>query len=170
MAVIEAIATTYLEADAASVTFSTLGSYEHLQLRINAKTDASGDYFALHLTLNGDTGTNYSNHRMEGYATSTAASAATGSTSIYGFASDASGTGSAEYGGVIIDILDYLNANKNTTVSGMASASIGGGSPRVSFGSGLWDNVAAVTSVTLNPSGANFVRGSEISLYGLNSS
>jgi hypothetical protein len=170
MAVIEAIATVYCEAAVASVTFSTLGSYEHLQLRINAKTDSSGDYLALHLTLNGDTGTNYSNHRIEGYGTSTAASAATGSTSSYSFFSDSGGTGSAEYGGVIINIYDYLNANKNTAIAGIASASIGGDSPRVSFGSSTWDNTAAVTSVTLNPSGANFVRGSELTLFGLASS
>ena len=42
MAVIEAIATTYLEADAASVTFSSIpATYEHLQLRFNSRSDAA---------------------------------------------------------------------------------------------------------------------------------
>ena len=67
MAVIEAIATTYLEADAASVTFSSLGSYEHLQLRISAKSDRSATYANddIELTFNG-AGSNYSYHRMMG--------------------------------------------------------------------------------------------------------
>jgi hypothetical protein len=55
MAVIEAIATTYLEADASSVTFSSLGSYEHLQLRINARTSGSGNFENTAVTFNGVT-------------------------------------------------------------------------------------------------------------------
>jgi len=170
MAIIEAIETVYLEADVASVTFSSLGSYEHLQLRIIGKTTSTGDYYALHLTLNGDTGSNYSNHRIEAYGSSKQAYKSTGNTSIWGFSADGSGTGSAEYGGVIIDILDYQNGNKNTTVSGIASASIAGGAPRVIIVSGLWDDVAAVTSVTVNPSSYNLVRGTELTLYGIKSS
>ena len=78
MAVIEAIATVYLEADAASVTFSSLGSYEHLQLRCHARTDRAFSVDRLRVRLNADTGTNYSNHRMYGQATTEAAAAETG--------------------------------------------------------------------------------------------
>ena len=176
MAVIEAIATTYLEADAASVTFSSLGSYEHLQLRISAKSARSTSYTNddIKLNLNGDTGSNYSYHRMTGEDTT---EGATGSASdsyikVSSVQSDAGLSGAANYGGVIVDILDYRNGSKNTTVSGTGSLTPAPiGSSRATFFSGLWDDVAAVTSIVLAPlSGTNFIRGSEFTLYGLNSS
>ena len=44
MAIIEAIATTYLEADAASVTFSSIpATYEHLQLRMTTRCTTASE-------------------------------------------------------------------------------------------------------------------------------
>ena len=175
MAVIEAIETIYLEADAASVTFSSLGSYEHLQLRISAKSDrTSAVNDDVELNFNGISTSTYSQHRMTGQDTTPAADSATGATfiKVSSIQAAASVSGAANYGGVIVDILDYLNGAKNTTVmgtSGLTAAPIGRN--RAAFFSGLWDNVAAVTSIVLAPSGgSNFVRGSEFTLYGLNSS
>ena len=37
MAIVEAIETVYLEADTASVTFSSLSGYEHLKIHINGQ-------------------------------------------------------------------------------------------------------------------------------------
>jgi hypothetical protein len=174
MAVIEAIATTYLEADATSVTFSSLGSYEHLQLRISAKSDrTSAVNDDIELNFNGDTGTNYSQHRMTGQDSTAAADSATGSTfiKVSSIQASASVSGAANYGVVIVDILDYADdGNKNTTVMGMSGLTAAPiGRNRVAFFSGLWDNTDDVTSIVLAPSGgSNFVRGSEFTLYGLN--
>ena len=174
MAVIEAISTTYLEADATSVTFSSLGSYEHLQLRIHAKSDRTGSTNDdVQLNFNGDTGSNYSHHRMMGSGTAATASSTAGGVyiKVSSIQAVASLSGATNYGGVIVDILDYRNGSKNTTVSGAASLTAAPiGSDRAIFFSGLWDNVAAVTSIVLAPlSGTNFIRGSEFTLYGLNS-
>ena len=56
MAVIEAIATTYLEADVASVTFSSIPTtYEHLQIRMHLKSDRSAsDVDGLQIDFNDD--------------------------------------------------------------------------------------------------------------------
>ena len=171
MAVIEAIATTYLEADAASVTFSSIpATYEHLQLRISMRTTRTSWGERCMMWFNGDTGTNYSNHRMQGTATTTGASGETGVT--YTFATYWMPTGfedAAIYGSSVCDILDYRNGSKNTTVmntSGEAAMS----TPYMVFQSGLWDNVAAVTTILLAPQYDEFARGTEISLYGLKSS
>ena len=73
MAVIEAIATTYLEADAASVEFTSIpATYEHLELRFPARgtdTTAATYYTSLNLQFGTgggavDTGANYSRHYM----------------------------------------------------------------------------------------------------------
>ncbi len=176
MAVIEAIATTYLEADAASVTFSSIpATYEHLQLRVNARSDRVNYVDTIELNLNGDTGTNYSIHFMGGYNTSTTAFGGTGYTYMQiVHCVTTLGAPASEYGGLIIDILDYANTNKNTTVMDTAwasglnvSASL---RPLVTFTSNLWADTAAVNSIVLAPNVAsNFTRGSEFTLYGLNS-
>ena len=182
MAVIEAIETVYLEADAASVTFASLGSYEHLQLRFSIRSTyvTTNHYESIYLrfaTGGGaiDTGTNYSIGQMYGTgAGGTGAGAATSQTGIYvaGLADTAAADYSAGYGQSILDILDYRNPNKNTTISVLnATASKTGGTTFVIFASGLWDNTGAVDKVQLIPySGSDFVRGSEFTLYGLNSS
>jgi len=172
MAAIEAIATTYLEADATSVTFSSLGSYEHLQIRASLKTSrAASVHDALRVTFNSDTGNNYSYHWMMGDSTNeTAGHLAGGRLDLQQFTAEGTTTPASEFCTTIVDILDYRNASKNTSV--MYACGFGGASfPRVTFGDGLWDDTAAVTSIILDQeSSPNFVRGSVFTLYGLNSS
>jgi len=171
MAVIEAIATTYLEADAASVTFSSLGSYEHLQIRLSWRTTRASALERCLMQFNGDTGTNYSQHRMHGSGTTEGSSGNISQTGVFAaYWGPTSVDDATMYGSAVCDILDYRNGSKNTTT--MASGGTAGmGTPYVTFQSGLWDNVAAVTSIVLLPgSGSDFTRGSEFTLYGLNSS
>ena len=170
MAVIEAIATTYLEADVVTVTMSGIpGTYEHLQLRISARSTRTSSAGWVRLGPNGDTSTgDKSHHRMQGSATtaSAVADASTSSLIFYHMPSDYDAD-AGTYGGMVIDILDYANTNKNTTflqVSGWA----GQGADYSVFGSGLWDSTTTMTSITLDSTDA-WTRGSEFTLYGLNS-
>ena len=170
MAVIEAIATTYLEANATSVTFSSLGSYKHLQLRISAKSTRSTTYTNddIKLNFNGDTGSNYAYHRITGEDT-TADADATSSGSylkVSSIQSDAGLSGATNYGGLVVDIFDYADdGNKNTTLSWFVGAAL---DKNVYAVSGMWHNDDDVTSIVITPrAGSNLVRGSEFSLYGL---
>ena len=173
MAVIEAIATTYLEAAAASVTFSSLGSYEHHQIRVSGRHNGSGGAgSSIYIRFNGDTGSNYSTHTMQAYNGSNVAfDAYTGQAFVYagGRITGPLTPSSANYGTSVIDILDYRNANKNTTMQqvGATLDDYEGGS-YLWFSSSLWDNTAAVTSILLYPPSDSFERGTEMTLYGLN--
>jgi hypothetical protein len=175
MAVIEAIATTYLEAAAASVTFSSLGSYEHLQIRVSGRDNYAGSGGnTIYIRFNGDTGSNYSTHSMQAYnGSNVAADAYTGQAYVYagGRITGPLTPSSANYGTSVIDILDYRNANKNTTMQQMSGVVDDyEGNSYVWFSSSLWDNTAAVTSILLYPPSDDFERGTEMTLYGLNSS
>jgi hypothetical protein len=172
MAVIEAIETVYLEADATSVTFSGIPTtYEHLQLRLSCRSDRADMHDVLLLQFNSDTGTGattYSSHWLDGTSSSATAGTSANSYFFIGWPVPASQRVAAQYGPMDIDILDYRNTNKNTTVMGTAGRGDGG---RVEFGSMVWDSTAAVTSIVLDIAyGTNFVRGSEFTLYGLKSS
>ena len=175
MAVIEAIATTYLEADAASVTFEDIpASYEHLQIRMHLKSERSNsDVDGLQVDFNDDghPSTAYSYHWMRGSsATASAGGLASGRLRLQNMIAAQGGvTDAANFSTVILDILDYRNANKNTTVMALMGST--GNWSTVSFESGLWDNTDAVTKILLDQvNGPNFMRGSEFTLYGLNSS
>jgi len=174
MAVIEAIATTYLEADTASVTFSGIpATYEHLQVRMTAKDDRAFYVDPMDYSINGDTtAANYTNHIMYAYDSTAGAYGASGNIQmsyITGSVSSSYVVSATAYAALVIDILDYANTNKNTVTTWTSNAF---SEYRIQLyrGSKLWDNTAAVTSLTFEPSNAtNFVRGSEFTLYGLNS-
>ena len=171
MAVIEAIATQYLEADAATVTFGSIpASYEHLQLRASLRSTETVYAMALKINFNGDTGANYSNHRMSGATSSATAYAQTGAVVIPIWdGMHGSSLPAGEYSTFILDIPDYANTNKNTTCSFMAGSALLHTDRRVQFGSGLWDNTAAITTILFTPNAGSFSRGCEFTLYGLNS-
>ena len=172
MAVFEAIATTYLESTQASVTFSSIpATYEHLQLRISGRQNISGSTGgALNMRINGDTGSNYSNHTMQTYGGSSLnADPYVNFAYVYQAGRVVMpNSNAAFYAATIIDILDYRNTNKNTTMTGFTE-SISSGN-YLSFYSVLWDDTAAVTSILLYPpSSASFVADTTMTLYGLNS-
>ena len=181
MAVIEAIETIYLETDAvASVTTGTLPTdYEHLQVRISLRSeDASvtaGKYGDVKIRFNSAATPAYWFHLMYGgdpYATGSNAAAvykATAGAAKGGFAPrslPASRSDSADYGGFIIDVLDYRNTNKNTTFSVVQGKAPGGGEPVVLFGGGMWTSAVEVTTLTfISSDGWN--RGSQFTVYGI---
>jgi len=166
MAIIEAIATTYLEADAASVTFSSIpATYEHLQLRVSERAD--GPNGSIRMQFNDDTASNYAYHRMRG----TGSTVSTGVSSPNSFIYLIGATTSDEapfYGGNIIDILDYANSNKATTIQAVVGTRLTQSSPFVTFNSGLWTSTAAVTKIKIYEYNG-WKRGSSFTLYGLNS-
>ena len=171
MAVIEAISTTYLEADAATVTFSGIpATYEHLQLRVSSHDTYDASYDILYARFNDDSGTNYSYHRMEGSGSSTGAGGGTGKT--YAWLGKAEGsygaTLSTTYGVLVVDILDYANTNKNTTTQALSMVVDPRPTNIVQFSSSLWDDTSAINKIVFYPIYSSaFVRGTTFSLYGI---
>jgi len=169
MAVIEAIATTYLEADAASVEFSGIpATYEHLQLRWSARSDRGNTYDHSYFRFNGDTAVNYSHHYLSGYASTADAGGVATQNTTYAYRLSGKSSAAESYGMTVLDIIDYTNTSKNTTISGIGG--VNGTFDEAIYYSGLWLSTAAVHTIWLKPyQGSNFLRGSEFTLYGLNS-
>jgi hypothetical protein len=151
-----------------SITFAGIpNTYKHLQIRgIGRDTQASGAH-SLRLQLNSDTGSNYTYHALTGDGSSASAGALTGQSTQYpGFLIGTSGT-TGVFAASIIDILDYANTSKNKvtrTLSGVDN----NGSGSIGLFSGMWLNVAAITSITLLPAAStNFAENSTFTLYGV---
>ena len=173
MAVIEAIETTYLETSSVtSVVFSSIpATYQDLQLRISSHDLYAAGYDWIYLRLNNDNGTNYTSHHMEGYTSSEAAGSETGKT--YARLGTAVGSwtnvNAATYSPNVIDIFDYANTNKNTTMTGLGG--ISGNQKMLRWSSSLWDSTAAVNRIDVYVLYTSpFQRGTSVTLYGLNSS
>ena len=171
MAVIEAIATTYLEADAASVTFSSIpATYEHLQVRFTIRGMRTNSTNSTEVRLHGDTGTNYSGHVMYGSGGNAYAFGSTGLGYLgySGVLLTPAGTKPAgSYASCVLDILDYANTNKNTTAVFNWGVDLGTYG-NATFMSSVWDNTAAVNEVsfTMNPT-YDTARGSPFTLHGI---
>ena len=165
----EPIATTLLGSSQATISFTNIPqNYKHLQIRAISRTNqASTGQSAFYLQCNGDTGANYSWHRVYGNgATATAGAATSVTAALVGIGAYANNPAN-EFGTTIADILDYSNVYKFKTFRGL-SGEDENSAGYIGLHSGLWMNTASVTSIVISPaSGDNFVTYSRFSLYGI---
>jgi hypothetical protein len=147
-----------------SITFSGISSrFQHLHLRYVLPSSVTDNNFIIR--FNGDTGANYTIHELNGNG----ASAGAGAVASVGFIRVGywqTGTLSQPYYGVV-DILDVSSTSKNTTVRAFNGVDTNGGDGFVRLNSGLWNNTAAVTSVTFSTVQSNVPQNSVVHLYGV---
>jgi hypothetical protein len=165
----ESIATYTVSGSAvSSFTLSSIPqTYKHLQLRCFVKLDAAS---WIPFSVNGDGNSQRATHYLRGSGATVYAGAGLGGTGEgnYAVAADV-----AQWGAIIIDILDYANTNKNKTTRSFYGFD-NNGSGDVGMGSVLHvtNGTTAVTSVGMNitqyGSGSLFVVGSTFALYGIN--
>jgi hypothetical protein len=172
----ELLESTTLTSAQASVEFTNLttkyaSTYQHLQLRILARTTASGSANSgLWLRMNGDTGANYAWHRLLGQNGAVISQASANDTWILiGLTPQVSSAANA-FAASVCDILDPFEANKNRTVRSLGGETAT--SPAQMFlTSGFRNNTAAVTSLTVSGNASeNMAIGTRISLYGIRGS
>lgn len=156
------IGTTTLGSAAASITFSSLGSYTDIFL-VGQFGNTSGGT-TVGLRFNSDSGTNYSTTQMNGPMPFGSSWRGSNQTSISVFGSPiVSGTSGnlIDFGSVAIQ-----NYSNNTTYKTVISRN-GWATGEVIAGVGLWRNTAAITSITLLASGTTFLTGTTFSIYGI---
>jgi hypothetical protein len=164
----ESIATTTLSSSQTGITFSSIPStYKHLQLRMLLRADrTNGD--DLKVQFNGDTGNNYAVHVLGADGANTSPYGQSSFGFIYSYQGiPGVGTTTGLFYSGVMDIVDYQNTNKNTTIKWLQGYDNNGGG-NVQLTSGLWSNTAAVNSISIAPRyGTNFVQYSQIALYGI---
>ena len=156
-----------LASSASSVTLSGLGAYtdyQHLQVRMTARTDRASSVDEIIVQLNADTGTNYTTHYLNGTGSAVESFE---DLSINGMRVRAAGSTATSnvFAPAVIDILDFSSSSKNTTTR---TFNHDAGNNHVRLLSGLWLNTAAVTSIKFDQLyGSNFGTGSRFSLIGV---
>lgn len=164
--------TQILSTTAASVTFTGLDTlaagYKHLQIRMVTSTNGA-DESLIRMQINSDTGSNYARHFLIGTG-SAVNSAATTSTTALPLGTHATDDVANSFGASVVDILDFANTNKNTTIRALGGHAAGGSLGTfhsIALVSGVFLNTAAVTSLQIFPQTDSFITGSRFSLYGV---
>ena len=161
--------TQVLASSAASVTFTGLGSYtdyKHLQIRAvvrSVRTSVSNDQMLIR--LNNDSTTSYAYHQLEGTGSTVSSFAGTSDDEIRSGMSAVDSESSGIFGATVIDILDFADTSKNTTIRGLTG--VVGSYKSVRLQSGLFAKTGAVTEIDIDQFGTEFVAGSRFSLYGI---
>lgn len=163
----ESIATvTVGSTSVADITFSSIpATYTHLQIRSFILGTSSTAQGSVNVQFNGDTGSNYAFHLLQGNGSVTTA---------YGVASSSNGRYFGYFGGIrdtyatagVVDILDYANTNKYKTMRGLCGNDFNG-SGEIQLSSSLWMNTNAITSIRIWNSAMNLAQYSHFALYGI---
>jgi len=164
----ESITTTTLGTATATITFSSIpATYQHLQIRVLARSDRSAGVDIISMNMNSDTGNNYSDHLVygDGANVQTDRNSTYATINIQRLASD--NLSANIFSDFVIDILDYADTNKYKTIRYLGGYDANG-SGRVNLGSGLWQNTSAVTTITLTSAySSNYKQYSSFALYGI---
>lgn len=163
----ESIATVTVGSGAQSeIDFTSIPSdYTHLQIRGIAR-DSNSTTQQLRMRFNGDTGSNYTLHYLLGDGASASAGGSANTTHIQMVYCVALNSYTA-FGGAVIDILDYKDANKYKTVRALAGYDRNGNDSYIALDSGVWRNTNAINAIKLYLTGANFAQYSSFALYGV---
>ena len=164
------ITTTTFDNSVSTYTYSSLGSYKHLMVVIDAVGMASASSIGnLVMQFNGvTTGTPYDSAARGGTGSYQEVSGGGSNYMYFGYRSIAnSGTGAGNRGYISGWIYDYAGSTKKI-YSSTSRCNNSGADNNYSFtGSGMWNDTAAITSVTLFvESASNFATGT-LKLYGV---
>ena len=165
----ESIATvTVGSGGASSIEFTSIpGTYQHLQIRMIARTTISGAEDTIIFQVNSDTGSNYAWHSLVGTGSATAAGAGSSQTHVRAFRSAGDTETASVFGAGVIDILDYADTSKNTTFR-TSGGMDGNGNGQATLMSGVFLSTAAITSVKLYANtGPNLTQYTTAALYGI---
>ena len=156
---------TYNPSAISTVTFSSIpNTYTHLQVRLSMIGVSGGSLLVA--CFNGDTGTNYTWHDLNGQGSTASGYGATAQNFARIFGRNV-GTSSTSPTGSVIDLLDYTNTNKNKVMRALSGMDANG-SGEIELESSLWLNTSAISSLTVKThDGTNFASGTSIALYGV---
>ena len=162
----EPIASTLVGAGGVNrITFSDIPQgYKHLQIRGIMRCSVASDNIVMR--FNGDSGANYTWHVLRG-----SGSAASGANTVSTTGAELgwttySGQTASAFAGIIVDVVDYANTNKNTTLRSFSGGDINASGGYITFSSAFWNNRDAVNTIDIIMGSGNFDQYSRLSLYG----
>lgn len=163
----ESIQTITAGSAVANIEFTSIPqTYTHLQIRAIGRSTFADNDLLVQYQLNGDTGTNYSEHAVYGTGASRTSYQNTNTSVPGAFRVTGASSTANSFGVGVMDILDYRNTNKFKT----SRCLIGhdqNGAGLIFLWSSNWRNTNAITSIKFFPSSGSFATNSTFALYGV---
>jgi hypothetical protein len=113
--------------------------------------------------MNGDSASNYSQTAIRGSGSAATSFRFSGSLIYLDYYGPTLNSASSTY---IVQLNSYSNTTTNKPVLVRTNAAISSGTG-VEAHVGMWRNTAAITSLTIGPTGGNIFSGSTFTLYGI---
>jgi hypothetical protein len=159
----ELIATAFGAGFTSEINFTSIPQdYKHLQIRLTAKKN--DDNTGLIMQFNGDSTTSYSSHVVSGNGTGVSSfHFGLNQTTLQFRNLIAPSTTANLFSAGIIDILDYTNTSKNTTIRSLNGYALG----VIALNSGVFLKTNAITSIRLSGQTGSITSASRFSLYGI---
>lgn len=164
----DSIATSTVSGTSSFIEFSSIpATYQHLQIRGIARDNKVANTNSLMIRLNSDTGSNYSYHAV--YGSGTGANVVAQSSVAQGYLGEefSNNVIANTFGVFIVDILDYADTNKYTTIRCISGTDRNDTGTNVGIYSTNWRNTNAVSTIRLYPSSDSFVTNTTFALYGI---
>jgi hypothetical protein len=166
------LSSTLLTGTAASFDITGIaGTFNHLLLTYQARSDASAATVLSSFRLNGDTGANYDRAVDLTSGANPVFNTTAASTSLYigDITAATAAAGTISIGQILIPFYAKATFNKSVLVSSGGVFAVLGTTTTYALAqvSGLWRNTAAVTQVTLAPSSGVWVIGSGLTVHGI---
>jgi hypothetical protein len=147
----------------AFVTFSSIPQdYKHLQIRYVAKSTGNFDT-SLVVNFNNNTSAIYADHYLRGSSSTIASNNSFPDTKITMLLSVTRSNVSGAFSAGVLDILDYSNTTKNTTLRSFYGSNE---NSAVALQSGLFRNTAAISTIKLDNQ-RTLDSATRFSLYGI---
>jgi hypothetical protein len=154
---------------ASSIAFSSIpDTYTDLLVKISARTNVSNWNDNSIVRFNGDTGTNYSNRRLNAEGSTVSTSSNTSQDGFYYFNFDGSTATSNTFCNNKMYIPNYTSSNQKSFSVDRAIENNSSTENLVAIIAGIWTGTAAITSISIAPYyGTLFVQHSTATLYGI---
>ena len=154
-------------AGAATIAFSSIPQgYTDLKLVMSARVDAGSGGYQTYVRFNGDTAANYNWRNLLGTGSAAVSQNTSGDTGMRITMSNSSGDTASTFGNSELYIPNYTGSTtKSVSADGVSENNATAAT--ADLAAGLWTGTAAINSVTIFASGANFVQYSTATLYGI---
>jgi hypothetical protein len=152
-----------------TITFSSLGTFTHLEIRYSARSTIASASEDMLYQFNGDTAGNYDVELLYNSSATAAASAEVLASTGGNIGNLPGASATANRAGVgTINIYDYRGTTFNKSVTADNGNALGTASGQLTarIWTGTWRSTAAITSIRLFIGSGNYVAGSKFTLYG----
>ena len=164
----QAIASIISTGTTATITFSSIPStYTDLVIRTSARSASVSASDQINIVFNGDTATNYSMTQVYGNNSAAASFRTTSATQGRINYIDVSGQTANTFGIGDIYIPNYANTTTKQVLGLSASESNDTTTSFIAGIGALYRGTSAISSITLQSAGSNYVSGSRFDLYGI---